>query len=78
MQIHHSADCRKSPFFPHCNCGADEAQARLEQLEGERAAIERLIEGAEEIRVESSTSRRCVRRVVEAQALIDVLAGRSR
>lgn len=30
---HHTADCRKSPSFPHCNCGYDETVAKLEQLE---------------------------------------------
>lgn len=33
MNFHHSRDCRMSPLFPHCDCGATQAQERLEELE---------------------------------------------
>lgn len=73
----HDRDCMSSPFFPHCNCGETERVERLEQLEAERAAIERLIANAEEIEIES-VGRPFTPRMVLASDLEDVLAGRLR
>ena len=72
---HHSRDCRISPSFPHCNCGAEKAQERLDQLEAERTTIERLIEHAEDVGFESATSRRYTVKMVSASDLSDVLSG---
>lgn len=74
----HDRDCRFSPLFPHCNCGETERTERLEQLEAERAAIERLIENAEEIIIESATRTPFRPKMVHASDLADVLAGRLR
>lgn len=38
MTFYHSRDCRFSPMFPHCNCGASDAVAQLELLESRRDA----------------------------------------
>lgn len=41
--FYHSRDCRSSPLFPHCDCGAQKARERLdelEQLEQERSDCE--------------------------------------
>lgn len=76
--FHDHRECRFSPFFPHCNCGATEAQERLEQLEDERKAIERLIESAEEIVIESSTHTPFRPKMVHASDLEDVLSGKAR
>lgn len=74
----HDRDCRFSPLFPHCNCGEAERAERLEQLEAERAAIERLIACAETITIESSTHTPFKPRIVYASDLEDVLAGKLR
>ena len=73
----HDRDCRYSPMFPHCNCGETDRCARLEQLEEERAAIERLIENAETITIPSN-GRPYTPRIVLADDLAAVLAGRLR
>lgn len=75
---HDHITCPFSTSFQVCTCGETERMTRLEQLEEERAAIERLIEGAETISLESSTSMRYGVRMVNARDLADVLAGRLR
>jgi hypothetical protein len=73
----HDRDCRFSPLFPHCNCGEVERTERLEQLEDERKAIQRLIEGAETVTIEG-VGQPYTPKVVYARDLEDVLAGRLR
>lgn len=73
----HSRDCRISSFFPHCNCGETERTERLEQLEAERTAIQRLIESAETVLIEG-VGAPYTPKMVMASDLEDVLAGRLR
>lgn len=78
----HHRDCRMSPFFPHCDCGETDRRDRLAQLETEltclRESIQRLVDNAEEIRIESGTRATYRPKIVYASVLQDVLDGRLR
>ena len=78
MRIFHSRDCRYSPMFPHCDCGAVEDAEELERLREVVASIERLIESAETIVIQSNTHTPFRPKMVHASDLADVISGRLR
>lgn len=80
MRARHSFDCSirsEDEDQGICDCGSREIQARLDQLESEREAIQRLIANAEEIVIESIGAP-YTPRIVYACDLQDVLDGKLR
>lgn len=81
MTIAHSYDCitKRShvDMRDYCECGVAEIQARLDQLEEERDAVQRLIANAETITIENGGAP-YTPKMVHAQDLIDVLNGKLR
>lgn len=81
MRVPHSTLCADkrvhADMRDYCECGSAEIQERLDQLEAEREAIERLIRDAETIVIQS-TGAPFTPRMVLASDLEDVLAGKLR
>lgn len=74
--VYHGKDCRYSPSFPHCNCGARGAYEELERLRGVVDSLRRLCDNAETITIES-TGVPYTPRMVNASDVIDILEGRA-
>jgi predicted metallo-beta-lactamase superfamily hydrolase len=78
MQIYHSKDCRRSSPNPDCTCGADQAQEELDRLQEIVEAIQRLIDSAETIVIQSNGRVPYRPKMVNASDLEEVLSGRLR